>query len=139
MKSVFFAFLMVILLIDAVSAETGGLIAVANIPIPAQCYFDAITKKDVNALGECFQAEAEIIDVNRKIAGIGAIRNWASDEVFGGRYEILEIVSQKKNLIKLLIRFVPPGLWGKLSKGFSAHYTFEFSNGKIIKMDPQYA
>jgi hypothetical protein len=139
MKNALFAFLTFILLIDAVSAETGDQIAVANIPTPAQCYFDAIAKKDVNALGECFQAEAEIIDVNRKIDGIGAIRNWAEDEVFGGRYEILEVVSQKKGFIKLLIRFVPPGLWGKLSKGFKAHYTFEFSNGKIIKMDLQYA
>jgi hypothetical protein len=48
--------------------------------------------------------------------------DWDEDQDFGGRYEILEIVSRKKDFIKQLIRFVPPGLWGKLSKGFKANY-----------------
>jgi hypothetical protein len=139
MKNVFFAILSLIILADVACAETDNQITVENIPAPAKCYFDAIAKKDLNVLADFFQIDAVIIDVNREITGIRAIRNWAEDEVFGGRYEILEIVSQKKGSIKLLIRFVPPGLWGKLSKGFKAHYTFEFSNGKIIKMDLQYA
>ena len=139
MKNALFAFWTFILLADIALAETNKKITTEDIPGPAKCYFDAVAKKVLNVLGDCFQTDAVIVDVNREIAGIRAIRNWAEDEVFGGRYEILKIVSQKKGFIKLLIRFVPPGLWGKLSKGFKAHYTFEISNGKIIKMDLQYA
>jgi len=52
---------------------------------------------------------------------------------------VLQIISRGKNSIKLLIKFVPPGLWGKVSGGFKAHYTFEFNGGQIAKMDLQYA
>jgi hypothetical protein len=110
-----------------------------DIPEPAQCYFAAVAASDLNALTNCFQPDAVIIDVSRKISGIDAIRTWAQNEVMGGRYEVLSIVSQTQDEIKLLIRFAPPGLWGKLSKGFKAHYTFAFKQGKIIRMDLQYA
>ena len=114
-------------------------VSAQDLPEPAQCYFAAVAASDLHALTQCFQADAVIIDVSRKISGIEAIRSWAENEVMGGRYEVLAIVSQTQNQIKLLIKFVPPGLWGKLSKGFEAHYTFDFKQGKIISMDLQYA
>jgi hypothetical protein len=110
-----------------------------DIPESAQCYFTAVAASDLSGLEQCFQPDAVIIDVNRKISGIEAILTWAENEVIGGRYEILSIESQGQDQIKLLIKFVPPGLWGKLSKGFRAHYTFDFKQGKIIRMDLQYA
>ena len=110
-----------------------------DIPEPAQCYFSIVAASDLIELEKCFQPDAVIIDVNRKISGIEAILTWAENEVIGGRYEILSIESQGQDQIKLLIKFVPPGLWGKLSKGFRAHYTFDFKQGKIIRMDLQYA
>jgi hypothetical protein len=110
-----------------------------DIPEPAQCYFAAVAASDLNALTNCFQPDALIIDVSRKISGIDAIRTWADEEVIGGRYEILAVVSQSETTIKLLIKFIPPGLWGSISKGFKAHYTFDFKQGKIIRMDLQYA
>jgi hypothetical protein len=109
-----------------------------DIPEPAQCYFSAVAESDLEALAQCFQPDAEIIDVNRKIAGIEAIRQWAENEVMGGRYEILSIVSQSQERMKLLIKFVPPG-YGESSSGFKAHYTFDFKEGKIFRMDLQYA
>ena len=80
------------------------------IPEPARCYFSAIEASDLTALTQCFQPDAVIIDVNRKISGIEAIRTWADNEVIGGRYEIVAIVSQSENNLKLLIKFIPPGL-----------------------------
>ena len=107
-----------------------------KIPEPARCYFTAVSSSDANALTNCFQSDAEIIDVSRKIAGIKEILMWAEREVFGGRYEILDIVTQSDYSIKLLIRFVPPGYSGD---GFKAHYRFDFKDGKIQRMNLQYA
>ena len=107
-----------------------------DIPAPAECYFSAVATSDLNALTMCFQPDATIIDVNRKISGIEAIQTWADNEVIGGRYEIMAIVSNSENSLKLLINFLPPGF---TAKGFNAHYTFEFRQGKIIRMNLQYA
>ena len=110
-----------------------------DIPEPARCYFSAVAASDLTALTRCFRPDAVIIDVNRKIAGIGAIRAWAENEVIGGHYKILSIVSQTEERIKILITFVPPGFGDQSSRGFDAHYTFDFKQGKIIGMDLQYA
>lgn len=138
MKKGCFAFLIVLLVTHFALSQTKYEIPPESIAEPARCYFDAVAKSDLGALHGCFQDEAVIIDVNRKIVGIEMISHWAQDEVFGGRYEVLQIVSQEKDALKLLIRFVPPG-FGEGSQGFKAHYSFEFSDGKIVKMDLQYA
>lgn len=135
MKKVCLAYLLISLVTVAVFAQTTYEIAPQSITPPARCYFDAAGESDLAALRACFKNDAVIIDVSRKIAGIEAISLWAQAEVFGGRYTILQMVSQEKNTLKLLIRFTPQGY----SQGFKAHYTFEFSDGKIIKMDLQYA
>jgi hypothetical protein len=138
MKKVSVAFLLIPLLAYAIYAQTTYKIDPESISAPARCYFEAAGKSDLKALRGCFLDEAVIIDVSRKIAGIGAISQWARDEVFGGRYTVLQIVSREKDTLKLLISFAPPG-YGEGSPGFKAHYSFEFSDGKIIKMDLQYA
>ena len=135
MKKVFLAFSLILLTVYVATAQTKYEISPESIAAPARCYFDAAGKSDLNTLRGCFRDDAVIIDVSRKIAGIEAISHWAQNEVFGGRYEILQIVSQEKDALKLLIRFAPQGY----SQGFKAHYTFEFSDGKIVKMDLQYA
>ena len=119
-----------------VSPKVAKGISSQDIPGPAECYFSAVAASDLKILTECFQSDAVIIDVNRKISGIQAIRSWADNEVIGGRYEILAVVSRSENKLKLLINFLPPGFKGK---GFNAHYTFEFNQGKIIRMNLQYA
>ena len=106
-----------------------------KIPKSALCYFGAVAKEDGKALVACFQPDAFIIDVSRKISGAQAIRRWAENEVMGGHYEILDIAAQSKNNLKLLIRFTPPG-W---KTGFKAHYKFELKDEKIANMDLQYA
>ena len=135
MKKAIFAFLLVLLVAWVATAETKYEIAPESIAAPAKCYFDAAGKSDLNALQGCFRDDAVIIDVSRKIAGIKAISRWAQNEVFGGRYEVLQIVSRDADTLKLLIRFAPQGY----SQGFKAHYSFEFRDGKIAKMDLQYA
>ena len=119
-------------------SQTGAAFSIKDVPEPAQCYFNAVAKSDLEALAQCFQPDAVIIDVSRKISGIEAIRTWADNEVMGGRYEVLSSVSQTPDRIKLLIRFVPPG-YGSSASGFKAHYTFDFKDGKIVRMDLQYA
>lgn len=135
MKKGYLSFLLISVAMVAAWAQTTYEIDPESITTPARCYFDAAGNSDLKALRACFQDTAVIIDVSRTFAGIDAISRWAQAEVFGGRYTVLQIVSQAKNALKLLIRFAPQGY----SQGFKAHYTFEFSDGKIIKMDLQYA
>ena len=135
MKRHMITLLVVLLAARVVCAQTTYEIDPESIAAPARCYFDAAGKSDLKALRACFKNDAVIIDVSRTIAGIDAISRWAEAEVFGGRYTILQIVSQEKNMLKLLIRFAPQSY----SQGFKAHYTFEFSDGMITKMDLQYA
>ena len=131
-----FLFGLIAALFFPLSAED---LSALDIPPATQCYFSAVAASDLNDLSKCFEDDAVIIDVNRKISGLQAIHTWADNEVMGGRYEILSVVSRSQDKTKLLIIFVPPGLGGKLSNGFKAHYTFEFKHGKIIRMDLQYA
>ena len=138
MKKGFIAFLLILVTGLAIHAQTAYEIEPESIDAPALCYFDAAGRSDLNALRACFQEDAIIIDVSRKIAGIDAISDWARSEVFGGRYTVRQIVSRGKRNLKLLISFVPPG-YGEGSQGFKAHYSFEFRDGKISKMDLQYA
>ena len=132
MKKGSLAFLLILLMAYAVDAQTTYKVDPESITTPARCYFEAAGKSDLSSLRACFQDDAVIIDVSRKIAGIEAISHWAQDEVFGGRYTVLKIVSREKNALKLLITFAPPG-YGDGSQGFKAHYSFEFSDGKMIQ------
>lgn len=131
-------FIVSVCLSGIVSSKTGAALSAKDVPEPAQCYFSAVAETDLESLTQCFQPDAVIIDVSRKISGIEAIRTWADNEVMGGRYEVLSTVSQTPDRIKLLIRFIPPG-YGSSASGFKAYYTFDFKDGKIIRMDLQYA
>ena len=135
MKRFLLAFFMILPLVGSIYAQTTYEIAPESIAAPVRCYFDAAGKNNLKAMRACFLDGAVIIDVSRKIEGIEVISRWARNEVFGGHYTILQIVMEEKNALKLLIRFAPQGH----SQGFKAHYTFEFKDGKISKMDLQYA
>jgi hypothetical protein len=108
-------FFLLFLFIAGFFLTASNSLSAQDMPEPAQCYFTAVAASDLSGLEQCFQPDAVIIDVNRKISGIEAIRTWTENEVIGGRYEILSIVSQAQDRLKLLIKFVPPGLWSKLS------------------------
>ena len=105
-----------------------------TVPAAAQCYFDAVASNDLVALTACFTPDAAVIDVSREIKGIDAIRQWANNEVLGGRYEILESESRPGG-VRLIVRFIPKGS----SAGFRAAYSITFKEGRIAKMDLQYA
>lgn len=109
--------------------------ATADLLTQPQCYFDAVASEDLDALGECFTPDAEIIDVGRHIRGVDAIRTWADNEVLGGRYSILERTATGAQQVRMLVRFTPPGSSG----GFRAYYTFDLAGGKITRADLQYA
>lgn len=110
-------------------------VSIDKLPNPINCYFETIKAENSQQLRTCFTHKALIIDVSRRIKGKQAILTWANNEVFGGRYDVLKIVSRSTSQLKLLVTFTPQG-WGS---GFRAHYEFYLSNGKIEKMDLQYA
>ncbi len=109
-------------------------IEIDSIPEPARAYVTAVAVKNLDALVACFHGNAIIIEVNRRIEGIGEIRRWAENEVIGGNLEVLELTTRPKG-VTMLVKFTPEG-W---SNGFRAYYRFDFKDKKIIKADLQYA
>ena len=114
--------------------ETEASGAIELVPAAPQCYIDAVNTEDLETLTTCFTDDAIIIDVNRSIDGIEAIRTWADREVIGGTLEVLETVEQSGNSIKYLVIFAPGAVGG-----FRAHYEFTYADGLITGMDLQYA
>ena len=109
-------------------------IKIDTIPEPARAYVMAVADENLDALTACFDAKAVIIEVNRRIEGIDAIRQWAENEVIGGKLDVLELKT-RQNGVTMLVTFTPGG-W---TNGFRAYYRFDFKNKKIIKADLQYA
>jgi hypothetical protein len=105
-----------------------------KLPTNAQCYFNTVASKDLEKFAACFTEDAVIIDVNREIKGRNAIRTWANNEVIGGKYRLLE-AKEIKDGISILLRFAPSGV----GDGFRAPYDVTFKNGKIVRMNLQYA
>ncbi|QGV78566.1 nuclear transport factor 2 family protein [Streptomyces ficellus] len=99
----------------------------------AQAYVDAVAAEDLDALVAAFHPDAELTDVGRQFSGHDEIRRWADNEVIGGRLTVLKN-TPKSNGTTLLVRFAPGG-----SGGFEANYEFDVRDGRIAKLNLQYA
>jgi hypothetical protein len=103
--------------------------------LPAvRAYVDAVGRRDLDGLVNSFHADGRIVDVSRTISGQEAIRTWARNEVIGGTLEVLEVVEQRADGQKLLVRFAPAG-----SDGWRAHYDFTIRSNRISEANLQYA
>ncbi|MFC4117629.1 nuclear transport factor 2 family protein [Nonomuraea zeae] len=100
----------------------------------ARAYVDAVNARDLDALAAAFAPDAEIIDVSRSIRGHEAIRAWAEREVIGGALRVISIAENRSDGQKLLVHWAPEG-----SDGWRAHYDFTVGDGRIVKVDLQYA
>ncbi|WP_399895490.1 nuclear transport factor 2 family protein [Streptomyces sp. BBFR51] len=99
----------------------------------AQAYVDAVADEDLDALVDAFHPDARLVDVDRTFDGRDEIRDWARDEVIGGRLTVLKN-TPKDDGTTLLVRFAPGG-----TGGFEANYTFDVHDGRIARLDLQYA
>ncbi|MFK0261116.1 nuclear transport factor 2 family protein [Streptomyces angustmyceticus] len=99
----------------------------------AQAYVDAVADKNLEALVSAFHADAQLVDVGRKYTGHDEIRDWARDEVIGGKLTVLKN-TPRTNGTTLLVRFAPGG-----AGGFEAHYEFEVRDGRIARLNLEYA
>ncbi|MFJ5776457.1 nuclear transport factor 2 family protein [Streptomyces sp. NPDC093094] len=99
----------------------------------AQKYVDAVAAEDLDALVDAFHPNAELDDVGREFSGHDEIREWADNEVIGGELTVLKN-TPKSDGTTLLVRFSPGG-----SGGFEANYVFTSRDGRIAKLELQYA
>ncbi|MFH8491845.1 nuclear transport factor 2 family protein [Streptomyces longisporoflavus] len=99
----------------------------------AQAYVDAVADEDLEGLVDAFHSDAQLTDVGRKFNGHEEIRDWARNEVIGGKLTVLKDTPQS-NGTTLLVRFAPGG-----TGGFEANYEFQVRDGRIAKLDLQYA
>jgi hypothetical protein len=113
---------------DVASSDNPG-----GIDPAAQKYVDAVADEDLDALVAAFHPDAELTDVGREFKGHDEIRDWADNEVIGGKLTVLKN-TPKSDGTTLLVRFAPGG-----SGGFEANYEFTSRDGLITKLDLQYA
>lgn len=99
----------------------------------AQAYVDAVADEDLDGLVDAFHSDAELTDVGRKFNGHDEIRDWARNEVIGGKLTVLKDTPQS-NGTTLLVRFAPGG-----TGGFEANYEFQVRDGRIARLNLQYA
>jgi hypothetical protein len=104
-----------------------------ELPSAVQCYFEAVAAKSAVAIANCFVRDGLVIDVDRRIEGREAIREWAAQEVIGGVYHIIRAQPAGEQ-VSVLLTFAPDN-----SEPFRARYDFEIHEEKIVKVDLQYA
>ncbi|MEU0403233.1 MBL fold metallo-hydrolase [Streptomyces sp. NPDC006197] len=97
-------------------------------------YVNAVNGGDLDALAGAFAADAEVVDVGRRIQGRAAIRAWAGNEVIGGRLTVLRIAENRPGHQRLLVRFSPGG-----TGGFTAFYAFTVEGPSITEAELAYA
>ena len=78
-------------------------------------------------------ANRVVIDVDRRIEGREAIKQWAASEVIGGVYHIVR-AELADNRVSVLLTFAP-----RDSESFRARYDFEIHEEKVVMADLQYA
>lgn len=118
---------------DAAQSPQAEAAAGEEVPSAAQAYVDAVAAEDLDALVDAFHPDARLIDVGREFNGRDEIRDWADDEVIGGRLTVLKN-TPKPGGTTLLVRFAPGG-----SGGFEANYEFDVRDGRIAELNLQYA
>jgi hypothetical protein len=115
-------------------APTPGAPTAGGVTPTVQAYVDAVGRRDLEALVNAFHTDGRIVDVTRTIAGHDAIRDWARNEVIGGRLTVVDVVESRPDGQKLLVRWAPAG-----SDGWLAHYDFTTRGDRITVADLQYA
>lgn len=98
-----------------------------------QAYVDAVNDRSLDDLAAAFATDGLVIDVAREITGRAAIREWAGNEVIGGRLDVLQVESHQDGA-RLLVHWAPSG-----SDGWRAHYDFDVTADGILRADLQYA
>jgi hypothetical protein len=106
-----------------------------ELPAEVRRYFDAVGRGRAAEVAECFVEGGVVVDVDQAIVGRAAIRAWAEEEVVGGTYRVLSS-TRRDGGVAVLLTFAPPD---DESDGFRARYTFELEDGKISRVELQYA
>jgi len=108
--------------------------ALAALEPAVRGYVDAVDSQDVNALVSVFAPQATVNDTGRSFRGRAAIRDWARDEVIGGRLTVLRTTASPTGPT-VLLRFDPKGFMA----GFRARYAFTVEHDAIIRITLRYA
>jgi hypothetical protein len=106
----------------------------AELPPEVRRYFDAVEHGRAGEVADCFVERGVVVEVDRPIVGRAAIRAWAEEEVVGGRYQVLGSTPRDGG-VTVLLTFTPPDE----TDAFRARYAFDVADGKIARVDLQYA
>ena len=96
---------------------------------------DAVKAESVEMLDECFVADPALRVVSRNFEGREDIGQFARSEVFGGTYELVNLLKADENEVLVHLRFTPRG-WSHPEP--DALYRFQMEGSRIRNMDLQY-
>jgi hypothetical protein len=100
----------------------------------ASAYVDAVARRDLDALAAAFAEDGVVVDVQRRIVGRAAIREWADREVIGGSLRVDGVTPLGPDVQRVRVHWAPSG-----SGGWAADYTFTAAGDHIAEADLQYA
>jgi hypothetical protein len=105
----------------------------ATIDPVARCYIEAVNARDLDGLADCFAEDGTVVDINRRIVGLTAIRQWAQNYVIGGQIKVLKGQPYDGGVI-VLMHWAP-----RTSAGWLVWYRFEFTAGRLTLVNRQNA
>jgi hypothetical protein len=115
--------------------ETPSRDVYAGLPAAVQLYFDGIRSGMDGMLEEAFTDSPSLRVVSRNFDGRAGILRFAGREVYGGEYELVELLESRPDYVSLHLRFKPKG-WSRPEP--DAVYRFYLKDGLIQRMDLQY-
>ena len=106
-----------------------------RLPAAVALYFDAVKAGSDGLLEECFAPNPELQVVGRRFEDLEGIRRFAQTEVYGGSYELVELIRSDSDEVVIHLRFTPKS-WSRPEP--DAIYTFEMEGDRIRSMNLQY-
>jgi len=117
-------------------AESSNQPGVESLTKPVvQEYFEAVVNEEILSFNRVFSEDAVITVVSRELDTLEKRMRFATNEVFGGAYEVYR-AEQTHNGIRMLLRFTPEG-WNRPEP--LAVYDFKIENNLITQANLQYA
>ncbi len=118
----------------AAAASPPPQVANAGLHPAASAYVDAVARRDLDALAAAFADAGVVVDVQRRITGRAAIREWAAREVIGGSLRVDAVTPLGPDVQRVRVHWAPSG-----SGGWAADYTFTAAGPHIAEANLQYA
>ena len=106
-----------------------------TVPASIERYLRAVNTGDVDGFPTSFAGDALVLDVNREIRGVEAIKEWARSDIFAVDVR-LDVVDVTENRGQILVRVRIDGTFDRtgLPNPLLMNHVFTIVDGKIAEL-----